>query len=68
MLTQNELSELLGISRVHLSNLKRGTANAGIDIAKRLAKRTGTTPELWLMGGRTKARAAAIGKTLKGNR
>jgi antitoxin HigA-1 len=47
-LSQKQLAETLGISRVRLSEIIRGKRGITPDTAFRLARLFGTTPEFWL--------------------
>jgi antitoxin HigA-1 len=47
-LSQKELAEALGITRVRLSEVLRGKRAVTPDTAFRLARFFGTTPEFWL--------------------
>ena len=47
-LSQKELAEALGITRVRLSEILRGRRAITPDTAFRLARFFGTTPEFWL--------------------
>jgi addiction module HigA family antidote len=47
-LSQKELAEALGITRVRLSEILRGRRAVTPDTAFRLARFFGTTPEFWL--------------------
>jgi antitoxin HigA-1 len=45
--TLTETAARLGVSRVTLSRIVAGASGVSIDMAYRLAKAFGTTPELW---------------------
>jgi antitoxin HigA-1 len=47
-LSQKELTEALGITRVRLSEILRGRRSITTDTAFRLARFFDTTPEFWL--------------------
>ncbi len=47
-LTVTALANYLGVSRKHLSQLLNEKVGVSTDLALRLAKTLGTTPELWL--------------------
>ena len=47
-LSVTEAARQLGISRVALSRLLNGKAGVSVDMALRLSKWLGTTPEIWL--------------------
>jgi addiction module HigA family antidote len=47
-LSQKELAEALGITRVRLSEILRGRRSITTDTAFRLARFFDTTPEFWL--------------------
>ncbi|MBX9904814.1 MAG: HigA family addiction module antidote protein [Burkholderiales bacterium] len=47
-MTQTELAERLGVSRLSVSELLHGKRALSADMAMRIARLTGTTPESWL--------------------
>lgn len=47
-MTQAELAERLGVSRLSVSELLLGKRTMSADMAIRVARLTGTTPESWL--------------------
>lgn len=47
-MTQTELAERLGVSRLTVSDLLHGKRTLSADMAVRLAKLLGTSPESWL--------------------
>ena len=47
-MTQTELAERLGVSRLSVSELLLGKRAMSADMAIRVARLTGTTPESWL--------------------
>ena len=49
-MTQTELAERISISRKHIHEIIKGKKGIGIDIAMRLSRLFGTSPELWLNG------------------
>jgi len=49
-ITQKELAERIGVSRNHVSRIMNCRKNVDADMAVRLARLFGTSPELWLNG------------------
>ena len=49
-ITQEKLSELLGITPEHLSRLERGVTNAGLEIIAKIAENLSVEPEKLLFG------------------
>lgn len=47
-MTQTKLAERLGVSRLSVSELLHGKRALSADMAMRIARLTGTTPESWL--------------------
>lgn len=47
-MTQTELAERLGVSRLSVSELLHGKRALSADMAMRVARLTGTAPESWL--------------------
>ncbi|MGV3627456.1 MAG: HigA family addiction module antitoxin [Betaproteobacteria bacterium] len=47
-MTQTEFAERLGVSRLSVSELLHGKRALSADMAMRIARLTGTTPESWL--------------------
>lgn len=47
-MTQTELAQRLGVSRLSVSELLHGKRAMSADMAMRIARLTGTTPESWL--------------------
>ena len=47
-MTQTELAKRLGVSRLSVSELLHGKRALSADMAMRIARLTGTTPESWL--------------------
>lgn len=47
-MTQTELAQRLGVSRLSVSELLHGKRAMSADMAMRVARLTGTTPESWL--------------------
>ena len=49
-MTQTEIARRIGVSRKHISEIVNGRKGISTDIALRLARLFGTSPELWLNG------------------
>ena len=49
-MTQTEIAKRIGVSRKHISELVNGRKGISTDIALRLSRLFGTSPELWLNG------------------
>jgi addiction module HigA family antidote len=47
-MTQTEFAQRLGVSRLSISELLHGKRALSADMAMRIARLTGTTPESWL--------------------
>ena len=59
----SEIASLAGITSKYLCMVVDGSKNAGKQLAKVLAEKTGTEPDLWLSGSGT-GRKAAISQVL----
>ena len=49
-MTQTEISQRIGVSRKHISEVVNSRKGISTDVALRLSKLFGTSPELWLNG------------------
>lgn len=49
-MTQIEIAKRIGVSRKHISEIVNGRKGISTDIALRLSRLFGTSPELWLKG------------------
>lgn len=49
-MTKTEIARRIGVSRKHISEIVNGKKGISTDIALRLSRLFGTTPELWLNG------------------
>jgi len=49
-MTQTEIAKRIGVSRKHISEIVNGRKGISTDIALRLSRLFGTSPELWLNG------------------
>jgi len=49
-MTQTEIARRIGVSRKHISEIVTGRKGISTDVAVRLSKLFGTSPELWLNG------------------
>ena len=49
-MTQTEIARRIGVSRKHISEIVNSRKGISTDIALRLSKLFGTSPELWLNG------------------
>ena len=49
-MTQTEIARRISVSRKHISEIVNGRKGISTDIALRLSKLFGTSPELWLNG------------------
>ncbi len=49
-MTQIEIAKRIGVSRKHISEIVNGRKGISTDIALRLSRLFGTSPELWLNG------------------
>ena len=49
-MTQTDIAKRIGVSRKHISELVNGRKGISTDIALRLSRLFGTSPELWLKG------------------
>lgn len=49
-LTQTEIAQRIDVSRKHISEVVNGRKRISTDIALRLSRLFGTSPELWLNG------------------
>lgn len=60
-----ELALVVGITPQYLSNLISGSRNASRKLALTLAKRTRTSPEIWIFGRKNERKAAVENYTMK---
>ena len=49
-MTQTEIARRIGVSRKHISEVVNGRKGISTDMALRLSRLFGTSPELWLNG------------------
>ncbi len=49
-MTQTEIARRIGVSRKHISEIVNGRKGISTDMALRLSRLFGTSPELWLNG------------------
>ena len=49
-MTQTDIAKRIGVSRKHISELVNGRKGISTDMALRLSRLFGTSPELWLKG------------------
>ena len=49
-ITQTEIARRIGVSRKHISEIVNGKKGISTDMALRLSRLFGTSPELWLNG------------------
>ncbi len=49
-MTQTEIAQRIGVSRKHISEVVNSRKGISTDVALRLSKLFGTSPELWLNG------------------
>jgi len=49
-MTQTDIAKRIGVSRKHISEVVNGRKGISTDIALRLSRLFGTSPELWLNG------------------
>jgi len=52
-MTQTEIARRIGVSRKHISEIVNGRKGISTDMALRLSRLFGTSPELWLNGQMT---------------